>query len=162
MKILILSDVHGNIKLMDKILKEHNDSDFKIFLGDFELWSKEEHKNQIKKFDKVVTGNCDASNLSSMYEIIELNSVRILITHGHMFSSFLHKIDFNKLNEFATKNNVTIVLHGHDHISECIEFNGITRFNPGSISYPRNGNKPSYGILEINKNGTFEFKHYYL
>ncbi len=162
MKILIISDVHKNIKQMDIILSKNKDYDLKIFLGDFELFSREKHKEQLNKFDFSVTGNCDIPNLSKTYEFITLNNNKILITHGHMFSSFLKKIDFKKLNDFARKNSANIILHGHDHIATNITQNKITRFNPGSISFPRNGNKPSYGTLTINNDGSFNFKHHYI
>ena len=61
MKILILSDVHGNIKMMDEILEKHSNYDLFFFIGDFEVFSKEKYKLQLKKFDKIVIGNCDIS-----------------------------------------------------------------------------------------------------
>ena len=91
-RILIISDVHGNIKLMDKILKENKKCNYSFFLGDFELFSKQKHILQVNKFDKVVTGNCDISNISPTHDFFEFGGIKILLTHGHRFSSFSKKI----------------------------------------------------------------------
>ena len=161
MKILLISDVHRNINLMNQIIKENKDCDLNFFLGDFEIINRQKQSELTKKFNKSVQGNCDLPNISSITEIIKIEDVNILLTHGHHFGSWFKKIDFIKLFSYAKSKNIDLILHGHDHIAAKETKDGITRFNPGSISYPRMGEKPSYGILEINGKD-FTLKHIYL
>lgn len=162
MKILLMSDVHGNLKLMDKIIGENKDCDLKFFMGDFELYNKEKQILESSKFDRVVTGNCDNPGISPYEEIFEINNIKIMMLHGHSMGGIFKKIDFLKLNDCAKENNVKIILHGHDHIADNVINDGITRFNPGSITSPRGGKKASYGILSIGNNETFTLRHIFL
>ncbi|BDV02781.1 metallophosphoesterase family protein [Candidatus Hepatoplasma crinochetorum] len=158
MKILVISDVHGNIKLMDKIIAENNDVDFKIFCGDLQ----EKDKSILKKnFDYYVTGNSDYFHLDEIKEL-NLDGIKILLTHGHLFESFWAKINFDKLYKLGDLLKVKIILHGHDHINAIEEKNGIIRFNPGSITYPRGSNKASYGIIEIENGKIEKMEHHYI
>lgn len=59
------------------------------------------------------------------------------------------KIDFDKLTSFAIENGCEYILHGHDHIAVIDEQRGVTRFNPGSTTFPRGSMIGSYGMLEI-------------
>lgn len=158
MKILVISDVHGNIKLMNKIIEDNNDVDLRIFCGDLQ----KDDKSILKKnFDYFVTGNADYFKLDEIKEI-EIEQVKILLTHGHLFETFWEKINFDKLYKLGELLKVKLILHGHDHLSVIEEKNQIIRFNPGSITYPRGSNKASYGIIEIEKDKIISLKHIYI
>ena len=162
MKILLISDVHGNIELMDQIIADNSDCDLKFFMGDFDLINADEEKKQGLKFDKVVTGNCDVQGISPMELFFEVSNLKIMMLHGHTVGFNPNKKTFQKMREIAKEHGATLILHGHDHIDANETIDGITRFNPGSISLPRGDNGPSYGILEIKPNGLFTIKHIYL
>jgi len=162
MKILLISDVHGNIKLMDQIIAKNSDCEFKFYMGDFDLNDANEEKKQGSKFDKVVTGNCDVQGISPMEIFVELNNLKIMILHGHTVGFTLNKKTFKKMRAIAKENGAKLILHGHDHIDANETKDGITRFNPGSITSPKGDNGPSYGILEIEPSGLFSIKHIYL
>ena len=162
MKILLISDVHGNIELMDKIIKDNEKCDLKFFMGDFDLGEPSKQKEQVKKFDKVIMGNCDAANISPTEEIFEVSNLKIMMLHGHTIDHILNKKSFKKMFKIAKDNNVRLILHGHDHIDANEKKGNITRFNPGSITLPKGENGPSYGILDIDKLGNFTVKHTYL
>lgn len=49
----------------------------------------------------------------------------------------------------AVKNGCDIVLYGHTHARCNLYEDGLYIMNPGSASCPRDGNKPSYGIIDI-------------
>ncbi|BDV03353.1 MAG: phosphoesterase [Candidatus Hepatoplasma scabrum] len=158
MKVLIISDVHGNIDLMNKILNDNSDANFKIFCGDLQ----KNDKSLIKKnFDYYVTGNADYFHLDEIKEL-EIEKVKILLTHGHLFESFWEKIDFKKLYKLGELLKVKLIIHGHDHIAIIEEKNRIIRFNPGSITYPRGNNKASYGIIEIKDGRILNLEHIYI
>lgn len=158
MKILVISDVHGNIKLMDKIIKDNSDVDLKIFCGDLQ---KNDKSILSKNFDYYVTGNADYFHLDEIKEL-EIDKVKILLTHGHLFETFWEKINFDKLYKLGELLKVKLIIHGHDHLSVIEEKNKIIRFNPGSITYPRGNNRASYGIIEIENNKITNLKHIYI
>lgn len=157
MKILVISDVHGNIELMNKIIKENN-VDLKIFCGDLQ---KNDKNILSKNFDYYVTGNADYFHLDEIKEL-EIDKVKILLTHGHLFETFWEKINFDKLYKLGELLKVKLIIHGHDHLSVIEEKNKIIRFNPGSITYPRGNNKASYGIIEIKNGKIIKLKHIYI
>ena len=158
MKVLILSDVHGDIKTLSKIIDLNSDVDLKIYLGDFQI-PREEQKKLTYNFDHVVQGNCDYPEISETLKFIEANGVKIFITHGHHYSSLQSKIDFDKLFEKAKEMGADLILHGHDHIAAKESRNEIVRFNPGSTSYPYNSNSGTYGILEIENGKINSLEH---
>lgn len=157
-RILVISDVHGHRDLLDRILKEYNDVDMKIYLGDFQM-SISNQREYSKMFDYVVTGNCDYTNVSPITEIVEIYGKKVFITHGHYFGSLMQKIDFSTLYKKAKKNDCEVILHGHDHIAVVETELGITRFNPGSTTLPRNTRYGTFGIIEIDDNNEWNFVH---
>ncbi|NQX83258.1 MAG: YfcE family phosphodiesterase [Mycoplasmataceae bacterium] len=157
MKILIISDIHNDLKKLKEIFNSNKNVDIKIYLGDFQV-SKSEQIKLSKKFDYIVMGNCDYSNISPITKVITLEGINIFLTHGHYYSSLFTKIDFSKLLIDAKKQNSSIILHGHDHISAKEVIDGIIRFNPGSPSYPRKG-PPSYGLLIIENKTIISLEH---
>ncbi|BDU67462.1 MAG: phosphoesterase [Candidatus Tyloplasma litorale] len=148
MKILILSDIHGDLKTMNKIIQQNLDVDLKIFLGDFQVSIKQQ-KKLTNLFDYVVMGNSDYPNISPLKKILEIDGIRILLHHGHYYTSFKAYVDKKMAVKDAIKNNASIVIHGHNHIGEKSLIDNIIIFNPGSPSFPRGGTKPSYGFMEI-------------
>lgn len=150
MKVLIVSDIHKNTNLLNNILKNNQDVDLKIFLGDFQVSRKEQEK-LTNLFDYVVAGNCDYPGFSPNKQLIEIDGLKIFITHGHYYGSFLKKIDFDLLYKEAKQYSADIILHGHDHIGVIENRNGILRFNPGSPTLPRGNTKATYGLMEIEK-----------
>ena len=80
--------------------------------------------------------------------------------HGHR--QFVN-VGHQNLIYSAIEQNADIALYGHTHCkfnkyipSDELAFNcnkGLYIFNPGSISRPRDGIYPSYGIIEIQENG---------
>jgi len=42
-----------------------------------------------------------------------------------------------------------VVIHGHLHVPECVNRQGILFLNPGSPTSPRRGSKPGAALLRI-------------
>ncbi len=161
MKVLLISDVHGDIKKMGDILGEHQDADIKIFLGDFQV-GKAKQEELTHLFDYVVRGNNDHRGIAEDNILVNLDGVVTFMTHGDRFFSFKEYVNKGRLAIEAAKNGATLALHGHDHKAFVSEHDGVTVFNPGSPSFPRFGSKSAYGIIMIN-NGVIEsIKHIYV
>lgn len=150
MKFVIISDSHSNINAVNNVfLSNIDDTDYFIFLGD----SLEDYNiisNNYKNINVLYAyGNCDYNPLNqNIINFLSPNKFhKIMFCHGHTLNV---KNGLSKILDFATKNNATIILYGHTHISYTDYKNDIFIMNPGSISFPRDGKLPSYGILEIN------------
>ena len=156
MKIIIFSDSHGIARGMQDALSKHPDAKTVLHCGDgareFEYLA-EEHPD--KSFTGV-PGNCDffgAKNPSTV--TLDIDGTRILVTHGHRF---FVKSSTSALISHARENDIDIAIFGHTHIPLDRYIAGeegqkpLRLFNPGSVSCPHSG-RPTYGIIEIRKNG---------
>ena len=65
--------------------------------------------------------------------------------------------------EYAPKDNLPpmmdgdILIHGHTHVLKAENMGNYILLNPGSVSIPKEGNPPTYAILE---NGIFTIKDF--
>lgn len=148
MKILIVSDTHGHTKNLEKVLEKVGEIDLFIHCGDLEG-----NEDYIRALVEVpcymVAGNNDwFSDLTREHEIT-VDDYRVWITHGNSYGV---SMGTERLLEEASARNVDVVMYGHTH-KPLIEYrDNITILNPGSLSYPRqNGRKPSYLIMEIDR-----------
>lgn len=129
MRYLIFSDSHGRVDDMRKILKNQLSLDGIFHLGD----GRREFLSLKSEFPNIpffsACGNCDRET-SSDFDIVELDGVKILYTHGH--SQFVkHSID--PLLRLGKNNGVKVILYGHTHIQRLEYIDGIYLINPGSI-----------------------------
>ena len=92
----------------------------------------------------LVNGNCDPVKLGENEVILNIEGVKILATHGHLYSA---KTTLTKLYMRGNEENCQIVLYGHTHRAREDEIDGVTLINPGNLSrYSQN----SYCYLVIN------------
>lgn len=151
MKILVISDSHGYSGNILKVLNKVIDIDMLIHLGDGER-----EFNDIKAtYPKVkmyhVAGNCDYDSLSPNELVIPIDfNVKIFATHGHRYYV---NYSLEAIKSSARENGCSIAIFGHTHQRLERYEDGLYILNPGSISCPRDGNKPSYGIVEVSKAG---------
>lgn len=142
-KILVFSDNHGKMDVQ-KII-EQNEYDYLIHCGDSCL----SHDDDLmRKFSVNVIGNCDFDIEFPNYEIIEIGSCSVLVTHGHLFDVNFSRI---QLANFAIKNKCQIVFYGHTHIPRVEKIQGVTLINPGSTNFSRSEHPGSYCVIEIKK-----------
>lgn len=137
MRILIISDSHGNNEPIDELIRVQDNIDLYIHAGDAEC-----QEFEIYPF-RTVKGNCDFYFDMQEQIIIPSPFGNILVRH---------KPDLKpeKLKELEIKTYV----YGHTHVKECVKRNGICYLNPGAISYPRD-EQSSYVILEDNEKEMF-------
>ena len=86
MRVVVVSDTHGNIAAADKIVSDNISCDHFIFLGD---GISEVEILRSKYPDKsffFVAGNCDKCSAPTSM-VIELFNTRILLTHGHLYDA---------------------------------------------------------------------------
>lgn len=170
MRLMFASDIHGDIFRAKQLLDAYGrEGAEKLFLlGDL-LYFGPRNKltdsydpqavirllNENKEKFVCVRGNCDAEvdqmvlefPIMAEYAYLCVDSYSMLLTHGH------------KINMETAKNlkSGEILVHGHTHIP-CIERlgEGNIYINPGSTTYPKENNPPSYMVYE---GGVFEIKH---
>ncbi len=147
MKILVLSDTHGDTSKAEKAIRANKEVDLIIHLGDY--YRDAQKLSTLFPHISIVyiCGNCDLKTESvSEEKIIEVCGKRIFITHGHKYSV---KWDYERLISKAEEQNADILLFGHTHIPELIANGRFYLLNPGSTSEPRNDSNESYAIIEI-------------
>ena len=142
MKIVVLSDSHGQREPLKYIRDTYSDADLIIHCGDICL-PKEFAEGFIQ-----VAGNCDDPTRYPMAELIELEGHRILITHGHAFFSG-RNVNYDALARFARRNECDVLFFGHSHIYCDKVHEGVHLLNPGSISFNRDMTSPSYMVVTI-------------
>lgn len=144
MKVLVISDSHGDQKTLEGVIKKEN-PDLSLHLGDYGRDLKE---------GLCVRGNCDGFSLCPLKRIVELKGYRILMSHGHKENV---KRGLQNLYYLAKEEEAQVVLFGHTHLPFEEEIDNILFLNPGSLSLPPPGTKGSYLVLEIDE-GKFEAK----
>ena len=142
MKILVLSDSHGNIENMVQAVQETSPA--MIFhLGD--CWRDGEILHG--KFPEIpfcqVPGNCDYRPQEPVEMILDIEGQRMLLCHGHTYQV---KTSLLTAGFAAEQEDLDLFLFGHTH-RPLVDKRGKTLFlNPGSIGDPV---RPFYGILTI-------------
>ena len=103
MKVLIVSDIHGNFQNMKKVIQNDSSFDRLLLLGDILSGPEIEgyHPNQLALFlslykDKIlsVQGNCDSSSpflhflSSKLFLTVSIDHHLFFMTHGHIYSPY--------------------------------------------------------------------------
>lgn len=143
MKILVLSDSHGELRHMCAAIARER-PDFLIHLGD--------HERDVDRLQQLepalamcgVPGNCDyAFAGSNPNHVAEYDGVRVFMTHGHVFGV---KSSLLRAELAAREAGASVLAFGHTHQALCEEKNGLWLLNPGSCM---GGAVPSYGIILV-------------
>ena len=142
MKILVLSDSHGEVDAMVGAVKKVRPQMI-FFLGDG--WRDAETVQ--KKFPDTpffqVPGNCDFQLRGPMEQVVTVEGKKILLCHGHTYGV---KQGLQEAYDAAEEQELDAFLFGHTH-KPLVEMQGRTLFmNPGSIGM---GWPPTYGLLTV-------------
>ena len=158
MKLMLISDIHGSPAALESAihLADHEQADRILILGDLlnhgprnplpadynpqgvaELLNNNLHRITC------VRGNCDSevdqmlitAPIMSDYVQVLVDNRQLFLTHGHLWHP-------DKLPQL---NNGDVFCYGHFHIPVLEQHNGITLFNPGSITLPKNDYPASVG-----------------
>lgn len=150
MRVVIISDSHGNLENVKKIIRQSGKPDMVIHLGDI-IGQDESLRSLCDCPVKIVRGNCDFYSENELVEVFSLDKNKIFATHGHNYG-----VDWGLENLYyaAKERGCNIAMYGHTHIPEITYQGGMTIVNPGSISRPRQLNrKPTYALMSIDKEG---------
>lgn len=161
MKALIVSDTHGDERNLYRVLKEIGPIDMLIHAGDAQ--GREDDIYAAAGCPvKIVLGNNDFCSELEYTEEFSFGCHKVLLTHGHK-----ERVYFGTERLFykALEVGADIVIYGHTHIP-TVEYEhefGVYAVNPGSLTLPRQeGRRPSYIIMETDKNGDVKFTVNYL
>lgn len=152
MRIVVMSDTHGNYRALESIIMRNTDADWIFHLGDGERELDRFIRGHEVLAPKIihVAGNCDFRSLSHEVFTLPVMEHKILATHGHMFGV---NGSLDKLKKTALSNGCDIILYGHTHARFQSFEDGLYILNPGSASQPRDGSKPSFGHIDISPAG---------
>lgn len=159
MKILVASDIHGRVermKLLEKQILAFNPD--KIFLlGDFmyngprngvpdDYEPMEVSKILNKYSSKIigVRGNCDSRIDSSLLAFPLEDCPRF--EYGGRYFDLYHGDEYSIVLLKAQDGD--ILCSGHTHVQVLEKKDNKIYLNPGSTSFPKGGNEPSYATIE--------------
>ena len=148
MKIGIISDTHGNWAAIDEALQIANDMEIWLHLGD--CTPDAEYLATTYGIPVYgVAGNCDWPTKDTCYErIVDIAGHRIFMTHGHNYGV---RYTQEYVMEAAETQGADIAIFGHTHIVEYLSGPPVL-LNPGSASRPRDDDRSSFMIMELNPN----------
>jgi len=162
MKLLICSDIHGDLDSMKKVLSAYEKENAQriLILGDllyhgprndlpktYSPKSVIELLNANRDIIMSVRGNCDTEvdqmvlnfPILADYMYLSIDGLSIFATHGHHHNTSTPP----PLREGE------ILLHGHTHVLKCEEFGNKNLYiNPGSAALPKENNPRTYMVYE--------------
>lgn len=151
MKVLIVSDTHGQIYNLKRVLEIEDAIDMMIHAGDVVKDKDKDYLETMLDFPVyMVGGNNDYFMRLPGEIVVPVGKHRVYVTHGHGHYVSAHTI---RLKEAARSRQADVAVYGHTH-RPYIDLSGdVITINPGSLSYPRQeGAKASYVIMEITEN----------
>ncbi len=142
MKVLVVSDVHGERKRLEEILKTHEDANLVISLGDSELKQKFLQDRDII----AIKGNYPFDKGFAYEHLMDIKGVNTLLVHGHR-----HKVrsGISRLYHDMVGKNATLALFGHTHQMTFEHCQGRFLLNPGSVAQSRGMETESYLTMKI-------------
>lgn len=155
MKVLLVSDTHRHLNHFVTVLERVSPVDRILHLGDAE--GEEDVIRSLAGSTPVdfVAGNNDFFSHEDKEKEIMLGNYRVLMTHGHLYGV---STGISRLASEGEARGAQVVLYGHTHRPAIDHWGNLTLMNPGSLSYPRQqGRKPSFGILEIDREEKIHF-----
>jgi uncharacterized protein len=141
MNLVVVSDNHRNLEVLEWIKAVNPDADHYLHLGDSEL--SEATLSNLGFYG--VHGNYPFEPKFPMDLLMEFNGVKTFLTHGHKYSV---KMGLYGLVEAALSLNAKLVLYGHTHDPSIKEYENIIFVNPGSPVSPKSGQK-TYATIDI-------------
>lgn len=142
MKIVIVSDTHQNTSLIEKVLLIEK-ADLYLHAGDSGV-----SQTEIYPFISA-KGNCDYYPFNTY--VSEYTPIGKIVVKHHPFS-------LSEIDGFI-KQGYKIFVFGHTHKKLVEQIGQYYLFNPGSLFLPRDSDKGSYLVLNIDENKLdYEFK----
>lgn len=153
MKVMCISDIHGGIENLKKVLEKYREEGCEklLILGDFSGYYHSSSDYEVAEILNnmagsiiAVKGNCDSSYIEEIFNFglgflktIDINGIKVTLTHGHIYNVYN-----------LPENCGYIFLSGHTHVGMLEKIDDRIIANPGSISKPRGGTNKSYIIID--------------
>ncbi|HJV64549.1 MAG TPA: metallophosphoesterase [Geomonas sp.] len=142
MKLLVISDSHGNYPHAFKAHQLAGPVDHIIHLGD--------GADDARLMEEVlevpvhrVAGNCDYEPQLPRELTIDFGDCRVLITHGNRHSV---KAGLANLIDRGMEVGASLILYGHTHLPAVDSAEGMLLVNPGAL---KEGLSASYAIVTV-------------
>lgn len=149
MRVVVISDSHGNGSVVDRIIRNEPQAEAIIFLGDVTRDIEDFTYEYTDKKFYIVSGNCDMFSSYPYTTVATLGGVNVFITHGHSLGV---KGGLGNLIKAARQADCSIALYGHTHVSNIKYEDGLYIVNPGSCARSRDSGN-SYAVIDIRENG---------
>jgi len=163
MRVVFFSDIHGVPETAERLFCQADrlDAERLVLLGDSlcpgprTIAEQYDPRRTAKLLNTrhrdilAVRGNCDSGEDQDMLDFpimadhaeLVVGTRRFFLTHGHKWNVF----------NLPPVLDGTVLAHGHTHIPMLVEAEGITIFNPGSITLPKGGYPRSFGFFDGEK-----------
>jgi putative phosphoesterase len=153
MRILVISDTHGNVNRAFIAHTRSEPVDAIVHLGDG-CADADILRETLDVPVINVAGNCDPGSNVPRERVWECEGKRILLTHGDAYQV---KSGLSRLRQRAEEIGADAVLFGHTHQGVLEKFSGLLLINPGSLA--NHSHHRSYAVLDITRNGITS-RHY--
>jgi len=139
MKIVIVSDSHGDTEILNQIKLREYDADYFIHCGDFCI------PEYLMDGWAHVSGNCDWG-LEGQRELnISTPIGKIHVEHGDNIRMMMN------IEKYLQETNCKLFVFGHTHVRQFTKYKDSYLINPGSLTRPRDSEFGSFLILEIDE-----------
>ena len=142
MKLLVLSDSHGNVDNMARAVELTRPRHI-LHLGDCLRDAQALHERFPDIPMDTVPGNCDWGSFDAPERLLEFDGVRVLMMHGHTRNV---KSSPLAAQYAAREYGADVLLFGHTH-RPLVDYDGtLYTMTPGAAGDYR---RPTYGVLTI-------------
>ncbi len=142
-RVAVFSDTHNMFSRLPLAIERLGKVDLLFHLGDFAIDAERiaSALGGVPAF--AVKGNNDAGSAYPRMRIERVEDAWIMLVHGDGYHTLYQLIDQ------ARENRCAAALFGHTH-EPLLQADGeLLLVNPGSLSLPRRGSKPSCALLEV-------------
>lgn len=135
MTVAVASDAHGDRRRMDALLAVLPGVDAFCFLGDMDrdaeylMYGLEETQPRADFY--AVAGNNDPFSRRPSTLQLQMDSVHIMVTHGHLFRGV--RTTQQPMAMQAGRLGCTLVLYGHTHVQKDQMHGAVRCVNPGAL-----------------------------
>ncbi|MEG1426116.1 MAG: metallophosphoesterase [Oscillospiraceae bacterium] len=146
MRILVISDSHGDALALKRIIKSQPTAEVVFFCGDGEREAENAKMEFPEKAFYLVRGNCDWGSSLPVKQEVNVEGVKVFVTHGDIYSV---KSTDTLMLYTAAGSGANIVLYGHTHEPRVDYVDEIHVVNPGSC----HGSMGTFAVIDITKAG---------
>ena len=145
-QVLVMSDSHGDERLVRQALSKHPQVAAVIHLGDGASEAMSVAARDSRPWH-IVRGNCDIGDAVPVNKVVTLGGAKLYLTHGYAERV---KSGLLTLTYTAREQEVAVALYGHTHIPDVTFHDGVMLLNPGSLS-----TSSTYALLEITSGNVY-------